>query len=105
MRIIVLFDLRPGTDAAAYEDWARSRDIPTVRALPSISGFEVSACTGLLTGEGTPPFQYVEVIDVADMDAFGQDVASARMQAIAAEFRAFADNPRFIVTRNVAVAP
>jgi hypothetical protein len=101
-RIIVLFNLRPGTDPAAYEAWARSRDIPAVRALRSIAGFEVAATTGLLMSDAPPPYAYVEVIDVADMDAFGTDVASPQMQAIAAEFRAFADDPVFMLTRDVA---
>ena len=105
MRILVLFNLRPGVDAATYEDWARSRDIPTVRALPSIAGFDVSAATGLLMGDGQPPYQYVEVIDVADPDQFGKDVATPTMQEISAEFRQFADNPLFVVTRDVARGP
>ena len=99
MRIYVLFNLREGVDAKAYEDWATSVDAPTVRALPSIADFRVHALTGLLMGEGKPPFQYVEVIDVADPEAFGSDVASEEMQKISAQFRAFADNPLFLTTR------
>lgn len=105
MRIVVLFNLKPGVDPAAYEAWARDRDIPTVRGLPSIAGFEVSAATGLLMGEGAPPYAYVEVIDVADMDRFGQDVATEAMQKISAEFQSFADNPVFVMTRDVAAGP
>jgi REDY-like protein HapK len=101
MRIIVLFNLRPGTDPSAYEAWAASTDAPTVRALPSIDGFRVHALTGLLFGEGTPPFAYCEVVDVADMDRFGRDVSTPAMQAIAAQFQAFADNPLFLTTREV----
>ena len=102
MRIVVLFNLRPGVDVAEYEAWAAVRDAPTVRALPSIAGFDVAAMTGLLMGEGRPPFQYVEIIDVADMDQFGRDVATEAMGRIAAEFQAFADGPLFITTRQVA---
>lgn len=101
MRIIVLFNLKPGVDPAVYEAWAAARDIPTVRALPSIAGFEVSAATGLLGSDGRPPYQYVEVIDVADMDRFGSDIGTETMQKIAAEFQGFADNPVFVTTRAV----
>lgn len=101
MRIIVLFNLKPGVDPAVYEAWAAARDIPTVRALPSIAGFEVSAATGLLGSDGRPPYQYVEVIDVADMDRFGSDIGTEAMQQIAAEFQSFADNPVFVTTRAV----
>jgi hypothetical protein len=103
MRIVVLFNLRPGVDPAVYEDWARTRDIPTVRGLASIAGFDVSAATGLLMSDAKPPYSYVEVIDVADMDQFGKDVGTATMQAIAAEFQTYADNPTFIMTRDVGV--
>ena len=102
MRIIVLFNLRPGVDPAVYEDWARSSYSPTVKALPSISDFSVHALTGLLGAPAQPPFQYVEVIDVADPDRFGQDIAMPAMQVIAAAFQRFADNPLFITTREVA---
>lgn len=105
MRILVLFNLKPGVDPAAYESWARTRDIPTVRALPSIAGFEVAAATGLLMGEGKPPYQYVEVIDVGNPDQFGKDVATEEMQKISSEFQQFADNPLFVTTRDVALGP
>ena len=101
MRIIVLFNLLPGADAAAYERWAKSADIPGVRALGSVADFQVYRLTGLLGAEERPPYAYAEVIDVADMAAFGADVASDSIQKVAAEFRAFADNPLFITTETL----
>lgn len=99
-RIIALFNLKPGKSAADYEAWAKTRDLPTVNALASIDRFEVFRSAALLGSEAAPPYQYVEIIDVADMDAFGTDVASAQMQAIAAEFQAWADTT-FIITDKV----
>ena len=90
MRIIVLFNLKPGVTAADYEQWAHASDLPTVRELPSIAGFDVYRSTGLLGG-GDPPYAYIEIIDVADMDRFQADVATPEMQAIAAEFGKIAD--------------
>lgn len=98
MRIIVLFNLLPNVDPAAYENWARSTDIPGVRALGSIKDFQVYRTTGLLGSDAKPPYAYMEVIDVADMEAFGRDAASDAVQKVAAEFRSFADNPLFITT-------
>lgn len=98
MRIIALFNLKPGADAATYEDWARETDIPGVRALASVAGFQVYRNTGVLGGDAFPPYAYSEIIDVADMDAFGADVSSAAVQKLAAEFQAFADNPIFMLT-------
>ncbi len=96
MRIIVLFKLKPGVTRDDYEAWARSRDLPTVRALPSIAAFDVFRATGTLSGE-TPPYDYIEIIDVKDMERFGVDVAADPMPAIAAEFGTLAD-ATFILT-------
>lgn len=103
-RIVVLFNLKPGVDPEAYENWARSTDIPVVNGLASIGAFSVHATTGVLGSDAKPPYAYVEVIDVADMEKFGADVASATMQKIAAEFQSFADNPTFILTRTLEAA-
>ena len=101
MRIVVLFNLRSGVDPAIYEAWAASSDAPTVRGLPSVAGFRVHALTGLLMGEGQVPYDYIEVLDVADMDQLGHDIASPAMQAISAQFQTFADTPLFLTTREV----
>lgn len=98
MRILVLFNLKPGTDPAAYEQWARTTDIPGVRALGSVADFQVYRITGLLGSDAPAPFAYAEVIDVADMAAFGADVATDSVQKVAAEFQAFADSPLFLTT-------
>ncbi len=101
MRIFVLFNLKPGVDAEAYEDWAKRTDIPIVNDLASIGSFRVHAATGLLGSDDKAPYQYVEVIDVADMERFGADVASETMQRVSAEFQTFADNPLFVTTREL----
>ena len=94
--ILVLFNLKPDVDIAAYEKWARERDLPTVRGLGSVAGFNVLRAQNLLFGDGKPPYQYAEIIDVQDMAAFGRDMGSDVVQKGAAEFQTFADNPIFI---------
>ncbi len=96
-KIVVLFNLKDGADANAYENWAKQTDIPSVNALPSIANFEVFKTTGLLGG-GESPYQYIEILDVADMNGLGADISSETMQKVAAEFQEFADNPIFITT-------
>jgi len=96
--IVVLFNLKSGVDVAQYEQWARDRDLPTVNGLASVDQFEVLRSAGLLMGEGEPPYGYVELIRVNDMDKFGADVSSEAVQKVAAEFGQFADNPLFIMT-------
>ena len=101
MRIICLFNLKPGVDAADYEAWARQGDIPSVNALGSVGSFTVHRATGLFGSDARPPYQYVEVIDIHGMDAFVADVTTPEFQALAAPFQDFADNPQFILTEDL----
>ncbi len=90
-RILALFNLRPDITVDEYENWARTVDLPTVNALPSIDRFEVFRVTGRLGSGEAAPYAYAEIIDVGDMAAFGDDVATDRMKAVAAEFNRLAD--------------
>ena len=101
MRLLVLFNLKPGVSAADYEHWAQTRDLPTVRSLPSVDDFRAYRVTGLLGSETPAPYAYAEVIDVADMDGFFSDIAAPTMQAVAAEFENWADAPLFLMTAEV----
>ena len=94
--LIVLFNLKPGVTAAEYEAFARDVDLPIVRKLPSVASFEVLKSSGLMGG-GTAPYQYVEVLEIRNMEQLGKDVSSEQMQAVAGKFRTFADDPKFMV--------
>jgi hypothetical protein len=96
-QIVVLFNLKQGVDAGAYEAWARATDLPIVRGLPSIGGFELYRATGLLGSDKELPYQYIELIQVDDMTQFGGDIASETMQRVAGEFRTYADDPVFLL--------
>jgi len=96
--IVVLFNLKSGADIGAYEAWARSTDLPAVNKLGSVDQFRVLRSAGLLGSDQAPAYDYVEIIEVNDMEAFGADVGSATVQKIAGEFQAFADSPMFILT-------
>ncbi len=98
--LIVLFNLKPGVSAEAYESFARTTDLPIVRQLPSIAGFEVLKSSGLLGG-GKAPYEYVEVIQVRSLEQLGKDVATPEMQKVATTFRTFADDPKFMITASI----
>lgn len=98
--IIVLFNLREDADKDAYENWAKTTDIPTASKLPSVDKFEVLRTTGLLGG-GNAPYQYIEVLQVNDVEQLGNDAASEAMRKVADEFVTFADNPQFILTESL----
>lgn len=95
--LIVLFNLKDASQREAYERWAREVDLPTAGALKSVDAFEVLKASGLLTG-GPSPFEYVEILRINDMAQLGQDITTPAMQAVAAQFQAFAENPLFIMT-------
>lgn len=101
MRIVCLFNLKPGVDPATYEAWARQGDIPAVNALSSVASFTVHKATGLFGSDARPPFAYIEVIDISGMDAFVADVTAPDFQALAAPFQDFADSPSFILTEDL----
>lgn len=96
--VIVLFNLKAGVNREEYEAWARASDLPVVNALPSMQKFEVLKASGLLIGDGPSPYEYVEIMRIPDMAAFGKDLADPAVQAGAAQFQQYADNPLFILT-------
>lgn len=100
-RIVVLFNLKEGVSAVDYEAWAKETDIPNVRSLKSIGDFQVFKSMSILGSDATPPYAYIEILDVANMEQFGPDTQTAAMQKVAAEFQALADNPTFIMTSNL----
>ena len=101
MRIIVLFNLKPGVDKAAYEKWAKEDDTPAVNALASVNKFTAHRATGLFGSDAPSPYQYIEVIDIKGMDDFVGDISTEAFQAAAAPFQEFADNPQFILTEDL----
>lgn len=100
-KLIVVFKLKSGADRATYENWAKTTDLPVVRKLPSVDGFEVHRVTGLFGTDDPAPYDYVEIIDINAMEQFGADVSTETMAKVAGEFQAFADSPRFMLTTNL----
>jgi len=100
--LIVLFNLKEGQSVEDYETFAKDVDVPGVKSLNSIDDFKVYKSQALLFSDEAPPYQYFEVIDVNDMDAFGVDVQDEKVQEIAGKFQGMVDNPMFILTEQIA---
>jgi hypothetical protein len=96
--IVVLFNLKKDVTIKDYEKWAITTDLPTAGALPSIDKFEVLKAEGLLMSEENSPYQYIEILNINNMEQFGKDVSTQTMKQVADEFQSFADNPLFIMT-------
>lgn len=99
--LIVLFNLKPDADPKAYEAWAASTDLPTVRGLENCDSFELFRTSGLLGKSDPAPYQYIEQIVISDMPGFREETQTDTMKAVAAQFREFADSPIFMVSERV----
>ena len=95
-RLFVGLTLKPGVDRDAYERWALDRDAPVVRALEAVEAFTVHRITGALAGE--PPFDYLEIVEVSDMNAFGSEITTEPMNTVAGELSGYAENVMFMVS-------
>ena len=100
--LIVLFNLRDDASIDAYEEWARTVDVPTVGGFDSVDGFTVHRVRGLFGSEAPAPYSYVEVIEINNLDALIGDVSTDAMAAISAQFQAFADAPVFMLAERFA---
>jgi hypothetical protein len=96
--IVVLFNLKAGKSKSDYEAWAKATDLPTVNSLKSVDSFKVFRANGLLGSAATSPYQYIEILEINDMDGLFADIGGPVMQKVAAQFQDFADNPIFIVS-------
>jgi hypothetical protein len=99
--LIVLFNLKPGTDRNEYESWAKTVDLPTVRNLESTAGFRVLRSTGMFGSDMPGLYEYIEAIDISDWQLFGEDIGTEAMQKVAAQYQQYADNPQFIVCESI----
>src|SRR4029079_19060653 len=69
-RVFFLNRLRESADRAEYEAWIRRVDYPVARAQDAIRSYTVARIDGTLTGEGESPYDYLEVIEISDLDAY-----------------------------------
>jgi hypothetical protein len=69
-RVFFLNRLHEGADRDEYEAWIRRVDYPIARAQGAITSYTVTRIDGTLTGEGASPYDYLEVIEITDLDAY-----------------------------------
>jgi len=99
--LVVLFELQDESARARYEQWARETNLPTVRKLPSVAGFEIFRVNRLFGSDAQAPYDYVEIIDIDSLDQFSTDVSTETMARVAGEFGHFANSPVFMLTNNM----
>ena len=100
--VIIRYNLKPGVTPADFEHWVRTVDQPTLRGLARVKAFDTFRIERLLMGEGEPSAQYLELFHIPDLAGFmTEDMASAAMQAVMAQFDGFADAPEFLVAEKL----
>jgi len=69
-RVFFLNRLHEDADRNEYEAWIRRVDYPVARAQGAITSYTVTRIDGTLSGEGASPYDYLEVIEITDLDAY-----------------------------------
>ena len=101
--LIVLFNLKEGIEESDYQKWALEVDIPIAGSLKSVNDFKLYKTEGIFGSDQTPPFKYIEVIDINNFDSFPSDIAAEpRMNEVASKFQSLAESPIFLVTDKIA---
>lgn len=100
--LVVLFNLKDKSSKAAYEEWAKTTDVPIASRMTSVDSFKVFKLGNIMGTEEASPYQYCEVLEINDMAKLGEEVGSEAMKKVASEFQLFADNPIFIISEQIA---
>ena len=69
-----LVRLRPGVSAEAYESFVQRVDYPAVKRIPSIRSYRSHRVVGSPLDKGQPPYDFVDVVDVVDLQAYLRDL-------------------------------
>ena len=87
--VFFLNKLHRHVTADAYEDWVRNVDYPTAATIPSIVEYRVARLEGLLEGDGSAPYDYIERVLVTDLDAYRRDLKDPRLEDFAKQWSSY----------------
>lgn len=90
-RVYFLNKLRPGVDPSDYEAWIRRDDYPVARACPAILSYDVTRIDGTLDGQGTPSVNYLEVIEVTDIEEYREAGKAPEFVKLLEEWATYVD--------------
>lgn len=100
--LVLTYTLKPGVAKEDFETWVRDTDYPAMRGLARVGSFVTYRAEKRLIGEGAPPFDYVELFAIDDMEGFtAEDMPGETVQRIMGEFFAHVDNPAFMIVSEV----
>jgi hypothetical protein len=101
-RVFFLNTLRDGVERADYEEWIRRVDYPVARRQPSIQNYVVTRLEGRLDGDAPPPYQYLEVIEITDIDEYRQDMSgNPEFEALLSEWSRYVGESIAVYGENI----
>ena len=68
------YKLKAGITPEMYESWLTSFDYPHVEQITSVKSLTVTRVDGMVFGGGEKPYDYFEVIEFDDLDAYIHDL-------------------------------
>ncbi|MEW6472809.1 MAG: hypothetical protein AB1679_11110 [Actinomycetota bacterium] len=74
--VFFLNKLNPDISPQDFECWVREVDYPTARSLTSIKSYVVARTPSTLDGNPSP-YDYVERVEVTDLDAYRHELGTA----------------------------
>jgi hypothetical protein len=86
--VFFLNKLRPGATGEDYERWVRDVDYPTARSLDTINSYVVARMAATLDGDPAP-YDYIERVEITDIDAYRQELAAPKMGDFAQQWSGF----------------
>jgi hypothetical protein len=95
-RVYFLNTLHEGADPAAYEEWVRTGDYPLARANPAIVSYDVTRIEATLDGSARPSIQYLEVLEVRDLDEYRNTLDTPEFEKLLAEWSTFVSSAEAI---------
>lgn len=78
----VITTLKPGVKREDYERWLREYDYVVAKKLPSIVSYRTHRIEGPIDGAETAGWNYIERIEIRDVDQYQRDMASPAGQEL-----------------------
>jgi hypothetical protein len=97
--VIVVYNAKNAKKADEYEQYLKRKKIPLLRSKPYIDSYDgyridkvlAPSIVGAKNPPSVPPYQFVAICEVNDMEAFAKDHQSPGMQAFEEEYSVYLD--------------
>jgi hypothetical protein len=100
----VITTLKPGVRPEDYERWLREYDYVVAKTLPSIASYRTHRITSPITGAEGAGWNYIERIEIRDLEQYQRDIASpAGQELIRQLYEHYLDRSKNVVFTSEAI--